>query len=70
MRRAIVSLMVGLFICDTDAFLRIRLDDCIREKEDCERALEKVPPSEFRRIADELAECKQHLEESTEKREC
>lgn len=30
--------------------------------------MEKVPPAMFRRIADDLAECRQHLEELEEEK--
>ena len=40
---------------------------CEIERYECQIALERVPPAEWRRIADELAECKQHLEESEKK---
>ena len=36
---------------------------CEQERNACVTTLEKVPPAEWRRIADELAECQQHLED-------
>ena len=46
--------------------LKTELSACRIDKMRCEMDLERVPPSEFRRIADELAECKQHLDEYEE----
>ncbi len=45
--------------------LKSALVECRLDLSTCELALERVPPSQFRRIVDELAECKQHLENST-----
>ena len=39
------------------------LVECEQARIECETSLERVPPAEWRRIADELAECKQHLSE-------
>ena len=39
--------------------LKPDFNECRLELSSCELALERVPPPEFRRIADELAECKQ-----------
>ena len=44
--------------------LSLTLLECERERASCELAMERVPPREFRRIADELAECQQHLEQA------
>ena len=36
--------------------------ECEERRGECEQALERVPPATFKRIYDELAECRQHLE--------
>ena len=49
------------------SFCQKKLTLCEDARNSCELALEKVPSAEWRRIADELAECNQHLEECDEK---
>lgn len=41
---------------------RAELLECEARREECEMALERVPPAVFKRLYDELAECRQHLE--------
>tara|TARA_B100000787_G_C16149161_1_gene275742 strand:+ start:212 stop:418 length:207 start_codon:yes stop_codon:yes gene_type:complete len=49
------------------SFCHQKLTECEAVRDSCELALEKVPPAEWKRISDELAECNQHLEECDEK---
>lgn len=54
-------LMVVLYVLHG---CRTSLQECVAARDACESALEKVPPDQWRRVADELAECRQHLEEA------
>ena len=47
---------------------RAELLECEARREECEMALERVPPAVFKRLYDELAECRQHLEEEADAR--
>ena len=43
---------------------RAELLECEARRDECEMALERVPPGVFKRVYDELAECRQRLEEA------
>ena len=43
---------------------RAEMHECQARLAECEATLERVPPSIFKRVQDDLAECRQHLEEA------
>ncbi len=58
-------MLVALLLSTHGEVWRKLLRECEDAKGECDRALERVPPAEWRRVADELAECKQHLDRNS-----